>query len=266
MDPMLSTIVGALAGGAAELLKPTAEQAVKDGYAALKAVIARKFGAAAPAVAQLEAKPDSTAKQASAAEDLAAAKAQADGEVLALAKALLEALGKQPPAQSFEIKDVTGPVNAGGTVHGGMFGGDKLESGSTKIDARGSQGFVNSNSGTVTQSFGDRIDTGGGAFVRGNVSVGGDFVGRDKIVNNTGGDAPSQTALPPRSARLARQMAELFTPDDLAEIAAELGVDAAHIDGETLSARCRALVRLCQRAGKLDALEQLIADARPGTH
>jgi hypothetical protein len=262
-DPILTAIAAALAQGALEAVKDTATDAVKAAYGALKHALAKHAGAATQAVLD---KPDSVAKQQSLAEDLSDTDDATRDELRELVAALTQALAEQRAIQQFTLQDINGLVNAGGVVYGGMFGGDKLESGSTKIDARGSQGFVNSNSGTVTQSFGDRIDTGGGAFVRGNVSVGGDFVGRDKIVNNTGGDAPSQTALPPRSARLARQMAELFTPDDLAEIAAELGVDAAHIDGETLSARCRALVRLCQRAGKLDALEQLIADARPGTH
>ena len=38
------------------------------------------------------------------------------------------------------------------------------------------------NTGNI--NTGTQIDTGGGAFIRGNVKVGGDFVGRDKIVRS----------------------------------------------------------------------------------
>ncbi len=56
MNP-LTSLVTALAAGAAAALKPTMEQAVKDGYAALKGLIQRKY--VQVQVDQLEANPSS---------------------------------------------------------------------------------------------------------------------------------------------------------------------------------------------------------------
>lgn len=87
MDP-ITIIVAALAAGAAAGLKPTAEQVVKDAYTGLKSFILSKYGAAS--VAALEQKPESEAKRASVAEDLAEAGAGDDEALLDQAKALLD--------------------------------------------------------------------------------------------------------------------------------------------------------------------------------
>ena len=64
---------------------------------------------------------------------------------------------------------VSGPVN---------------QAGRDMVNAQGSQGFVNQPAGPVTQHFGNRVDTSGGAYVGGAVTIGsGDFVGRDKVVH-----------------------------------------------------------------------------------
>ena len=44
MDPTITIIVTALVAGAAAGLKPTAEKAIKDAYAGIKALIQRKYG------------------------------------------------------------------------------------------------------------------------------------------------------------------------------------------------------------------------------
>ena len=67
MDP-ITIIVSALAAGAAAGLKPKAEQAVKDAYNGLKALILHKYGKLS--VDALEQKPESKAKRSSVAEDL----------------------------------------------------------------------------------------------------------------------------------------------------------------------------------------------------
>jgi uncharacterized caspase-like protein len=52
------------------------------------------------------------------------------------------------------------------------------------VNAQGSQGFINHPTGPVTQHFGDRVDTKGGAYVRGPVRIqGGDSTGRDRLVH-----------------------------------------------------------------------------------
>jgi hypothetical protein len=102
VDP-ITIIVGALVAGVAAAAKPTAEQAVKDAYAGLKALIQRRFGErgdVAAAVQQVESKPESEPRQAVLKEELAEAGAAEDAEVLAAAKELLVLLQPQAADQS----------------------------------------------------------------------------------------------------------------------------------------------------------------------
>ena len=110
MDPVTAAIVAALAAGAATV----AEQAIVDAYAGLKALLERKFGAAGPlaaATASLEAKPDSTPRQQVLAEEVAAAGADTDAEVLAAAEALQAQVGATPAGKAI-IQRVVGSYNA----------------------------------------------------------------------------------------------------------------------------------------------------------
>lgn len=86
MDPITVTVT-ALAAGAAAGLKPTAEAAIKDLYASLKALIRSKYHDVD--VSSLERRPDSRSKQLATAEDLADAGAAEDQELLGVARALL---------------------------------------------------------------------------------------------------------------------------------------------------------------------------------
>lgn len=95
MDPV-SLIVMAVALGAAAGLKPTAEQAVKDAYAGLKALIVRKYAGAN--LADVEKKPESKPKQDSLAEDLRDAGAGDDAELIAQAEAVVAAAEASPQA------------------------------------------------------------------------------------------------------------------------------------------------------------------------
>jgi hypothetical protein len=109
MDP-LTSIVTALAAGATAALQSTVEQGVKDGYAALKGLIQRKY--ARVNVEQLEANPSSKSRRGVAEEDLKAVGADQDAEVLQHAQALLEALQRQAPevaaAIGVDLKDIEG--------------------------------------------------------------------------------------------------------------------------------------------------------------
>jgi len=94
MDP-ITIIVTAVAAGAAVAAKDVAAQAVKDGYAALKTLIVRKFGEqadVAAAVEQVEKKPDSKPRQGVLKEELETAGAGQDAEVVRQAQALLDLL------------------------------------------------------------------------------------------------------------------------------------------------------------------------------
>ena len=134
MDP-LTSIVTALAAGAAAALQSTVEQVVKDSYAALKGLIHRKY--AQVNLDQLEANPSSKSRRGVVKEELAAVKADQDTEVLQQAQALLEAIQRQAPeaaaAIGVDLKDIEGAslairhVIATGTgvkVEQGKFSGD----------------------------------------------------------------------------------------------------------------------------------------------
>jgi hypothetical protein len=113
MDPVTS-IVMALAAGAAAALKPVAEQVIKDGYAGLKALITRKY--AQVKIDQLEANPASKNRRGVVVEELAAAGADKDVEVLQQVQALLKAIQSQTPeaaaAIGVNLQDIEGAALA----------------------------------------------------------------------------------------------------------------------------------------------------------
>jgi hypothetical protein len=82
-----------------------------------------------------------------------------------------------------------------------------------QIDLRGSQGPVINPTGPVNQHFGDRINTGGGAYIGGSVNTGGGaFVGRDQHITSS-----------PPSPELAQFLALL---DELRAALPASGLDA----------------------------------------
>jgi hypothetical protein len=131
MDPV-TVIVSALAFGASAGLKDTASAAVKDAYATLKSLITRRYKVD---VNPVETRPDSEAKRASLEEDLAAAGADTDAELLEAARQLLAqvkaagsvpALGvdlKQAEAAALRIRRVFSD-GAGVRVRGSKFSGN----------------------------------------------------------------------------------------------------------------------------------------------
>ena len=109
MDP-LTGLVTALAAGAAAALKSTVEQAVKDSYAALKKLIQRKYTRVQ--VDQLEINPSSKNRRGVIEEELKAAGADTDAEVLQLAQVLLDAIRSSTletvVSIGVELKDIEG--------------------------------------------------------------------------------------------------------------------------------------------------------------
>jgi hypothetical protein len=94
MDP-ISIVVTALAIGGAAFLKATASQAAKDCYKSLKGWITGKYPKAS--VDLLEGDPNSKSRQDVVAEDLKKTDAGTDGELLKLAKALLDTVRNEAP-------------------------------------------------------------------------------------------------------------------------------------------------------------------------
>lgn len=145
---------------------------------------------------------------------------------------------KQPVPQGMAVREVrpeksarifnqrvtqTGGVNFGQgnkiKIDGDVFGGDKVSG--DKIDARGAQGPVFNPQAPVEQNFGgQRVDTGGGAYVGGNVTTGsGAFIGRDQINTTTtttqGVTAADFTAL---IQQLRKQLTAAKLEDDEKEV------------------------------------------------
>src|SRR5690348_4524138 len=110
MEPISATIVTALALGAASALKEVSAQGVKDAYAGLKALIERKY--AQVPLAQLEAKPESKGRRDVVEEELNAAGAGHDDELLQHAQAVLDAVQQQAPeiaaAIGVDLEEVKG--------------------------------------------------------------------------------------------------------------------------------------------------------------
>jgi phosphatidate phosphatase APP1 len=147
MDP-LTSLVTALAAGAAAALQPTVEQVVKDSYTALKGLIQRKYTRVNVDV--LEQDPASESRRAVIQEDLAKTAAATDAELLTQAKTLLDALQRQAPeaigavgvdlqaikAASLTIDDIIA-TGTGVKVHGAEISGDMTIS---KVRAGGQGG------------------------------------------------------------------------------------------------------------------------------
>jgi hypothetical protein len=134
MDPV-TLIVTALAAGASAALKSTAESGIKDAYEGLKRLIFGRYTDID--VAPVEKKPESEAKRQSLAEDLEAAGAAGDRELLETAQRLVEAVRKHDaeagPAIGVDLEHVeaeflkVGDVSSTGTGvrlrHGTFSGG-----------------------------------------------------------------------------------------------------------------------------------------------
>lgn len=106
MEPVSTAIVAALG--------MLTEKVVQDAYGGLKALLVKKFGTDSELVATadaLEKHPDSAGRRETLKEEIAAARADADEEILAAAQALLEAIKSRPGGEQTINQTVTGNHN-----------------------------------------------------------------------------------------------------------------------------------------------------------
>jgi hypothetical protein len=99
MDPITTAIIAAIGAGAASSAKEVAAQAITDAYGKLKELLGKKFGARSKvvkAVKELEANPKSEGRQGVLNEEVVAAKADQDQELLQIAQALLKNIKSRP--------------------------------------------------------------------------------------------------------------------------------------------------------------------------
>ena len=118
MNPTITLIVSALTTGATLMLQSALKEAAKDAYQGIKRRLQERGKPDLnDAVAKLEAKPDSAGRQAVLAEELEAASAAQDEELLRLARMLLEQTGQQ---HAGDINATDHSVAVGGSVGGSI--------------------------------------------------------------------------------------------------------------------------------------------------
>jgi len=128
MDPITTSIIAAVAGGAASGVTDTAKKAIVDGYEGLKALLKKKFGNKSDvieAIDKLEAKPESQGRRTTLAEELNETNAAADPELSSAAAGLLELIKAMPQGEK-HIQTAVGSgiaqADHGGTASVKIFG------------------------------------------------------------------------------------------------------------------------------------------------
>jgi hypothetical protein len=107
MDPVTLASVGAVTAGVTKI----GESAITDAYAGLKDLLKRKFGVASnvvKAAEEIEANPQSKSRPATLNEEVLAAKADQDPEILKAAEALLAKLKETPGGETIVTQHISG--------------------------------------------------------------------------------------------------------------------------------------------------------------
>ncbi len=121
MDPITAAIIAAVAAGVTAGATDVGKQALVDAYNGFKALLKRKFGEHSEVVKAadgVEARPDSEGRKTTLKEEVAAAKADQDSEVISAAQALLEKIKTLPGGPQI-VSNLTGIGNVAviGTGH-----------------------------------------------------------------------------------------------------------------------------------------------------
>ena len=99
MDPITLAITSAIAAGVLSSTSEVAKQAIVDLYTGLKTLLKKKYGEKSDlndAIDRLEKRSESDARQKVVEEEVAAARADKDSEILNAAQVLLNQLKEQP--------------------------------------------------------------------------------------------------------------------------------------------------------------------------
>jgi hypothetical protein len=274
MEPNIP-IVTALVTGAALAAKGVGSQAVRDGYLTLKAMTVNKFGNRGDvrdALVQVEKRPDSEARQAMLKEELQAAGADRDAELVRKAREFLDLLKQQGLSDGVSYSaSVTGSgaiaqgpgavaAGAGGVAIGGKAQDNVIITGSNI-----SGDFVRGDK-VMGDKISRQINTGGGAYVGGDVNVtsGSKFVGRDDV--SRGDSLQSEdvrSRLTPEGQMIAGLLEDYFDEDELRDISTQIKWDWDHLGGEIRHAKVGALVEYCERRDIVPQLKAVMRLARP---
>jgi hypothetical protein len=119
MDPITMAIVAALTAGAISGLTDVGKQTITDAYTALKNLLKKKFGhqsEISKAAEGVETRPDSAGRQSVLHEEIVAAHADQDPELLKAAQEILNRISSQPGGNQY-IQNIRGKYVA--TTQGG---------------------------------------------------------------------------------------------------------------------------------------------------
>ena len=122
MDPVSTAIIAGVTTGLVSSATEVGKQSLVDAYEGLKSLLKKKFGAGSDvvvAVERLEKNPEATSRKAGVEEDVKAAKADEDPEILAAAEALLEKL-KAEPGGAEQVKQIATGSYIAQASHGGQ--------------------------------------------------------------------------------------------------------------------------------------------------
>jgi hypothetical protein len=266
----INVILTALVTGATEALNPAAPQGLKDSYAGLKALIQQTYGQQSDlldAVAKVENRPNSEARQGALKEELQLARVEQDRDMVTAALQLLDLLMPhgQAAGRSIAILSGSGAIaqgvrsvaaGRGGVAVGGDVKGSIITSGS----------HISGDYVGGDKVLGDKIEpqvnTGGGAFVEGSVKISdGDFVGRDQ--SNYGDPQTSGAGLSPEGRQLAALLNDYFSEEELRDICEQFEQSGDRIHMKDKQGTAKALVVALEQNGELQQHKLLMRVARP---
>jgi hypothetical protein len=140
LDPIVTSLVTAVAAGAVSAFKDEAKDAIKGAYVGLKTLITGKYPTTSTSLARLEEKPALEGRRTSFAEDLQEAGAYNDAELADRAATLIAIVGKEDPDAArvigVDLKDIeaaaitlrkvkaSGAGATGTRIHGATVSGD----------------------------------------------------------------------------------------------------------------------------------------------
>jgi len=275
----VTVIVAALIAGAGAASQGIGGQLGHDAVAGLTLLVKQKLAGSALGQAAVDdvtgtTKPDSPTANVIK-DKLEAARAGEDGALIARAKALLELIQRYGPDQGTPY---TASISGGGASaqgdgaravgQGGVWvGGNNSGSINTGTQAGTQTGGSTPRGQGVGQQGTRHIDTGGGAYVEGDLTTSGDFVGRDRVTNyasaQPSGSANTDAAVSDAAHTLAAFLNNHFSEEELRDVAFQLNVDWDNVAGATKQSKARELAIFCDRRGRLPQLKGIARLLRP---
>lgn len=251
----IHTFVATLTAGAI-ITQNTESPLLKNAYAELQAGIVDKFGADSDicqAMVAMERRPESKSRVALLEEELSMVDSPLDSEITRLAEYLRSVLGQPSSTPNKAVTIITG---RGGVSIGGDANGSTISTGSYI-----SGDYIGGDK-VLGDKIGSQINTGGGAYIGGELTINdGDFIGRDQI--NNGPQDARAAELSPEGNKLAVLLNDFFTLEELRDISEQLEQNWSLIQSRNSANPAHALVAALERTNQTQQLKLLIRVARP---